>query len=134
MNEINKLIFHVDENDSVKRCEYIEPCYGSAFGTYNIINLPDIELHKLFYDFLKKFPQTGPKEEGNDLIFTFYDVDVDLIDSLIERSKLSDEQKRKEKFVEGVWGPYRTGAFPLFEKSGAKTFQSQNAFAFCRRV
>lgn len=98
MNEINKLIFHVDENDSVKRCEYIEPCYGSAFGTYNIINLPDIELHKLFYDFLKKFPQTGPKEEGNDLIFTFYDVDVDLIDSLIERSKLLDEQKRKEKF------------------------------------
>lgn len=96
MNEINKLIFHVDENDSVKRCEYIEPCYGSAFGTYNIINLPDIELHKLFYDFLKKFPQTGPKEEGNDLIFTFYDVDVDLIDSLIERSKTFKEQKRKE--------------------------------------
>ncbi|MGN1358261.1 MAG: transglycosylase SLT domain-containing protein [Bacilli bacterium] len=98
MNEVNKLVFCVDENDSVKKCEYIEPCYdyGSAFATYNIIDLPDIELHNLFFDFLKNNYQIEPKKEGNDLIFTFYDVDVDKMDALIERSKLLKEQKQKE--------------------------------------
>lgn len=96
MNDVNKLVFYVDENDSVKKCEYIEPYYGSAFSKFSFIELPDIELHNLFFEFLKNNYQIEPKKEGNDLIFTFYDVDVDKMDALIERSKLLKEQKQKE--------------------------------------
>lgn len=83
---MNRLVFYVDEYDSVKKCEYIEPIYGSGFVEYRTIILPDIELHNLFNEFIRKNPQIEPEQDGNKMVFTFYDLDVEKMDDLIERS------------------------------------------------
>lgn len=93
---MNRIVFFIEDKNSEERnilsCSYYDVADNNNFQKYLNIILPKKELILLFNEVNKLGHHQIVKEKDNSnkkgIIVTFYDVDVDIIDEYIEKSRL----------------------------------------------
>ena len=108
---MTNLLFYTDKDGKITKCVYKEDLVDKF--TRNI-TLPSKEINELFIRYLSNERIGRSKEKRNGgYVYNFIDVDVDEMDSLIDRMKdMKEEEKlsRKNKFKKKV---IKTSAFML---------------------
>ena len=108
---MTNLLFYTDKDGKITKCVYKEDLVDKF--TRNI-TLPPEEINELFIRYLSNERIGRSKEKRNGgYVYNFIDVDVDEMDSLIDRMKdMKEEEKlsRKNKFKKKV---IKTSAFML---------------------